>query len=98
MADEKGVVGAEELEVLQWGASVGLQSRGGDDEGDVVARVGVHDLVGADGPINPLDLVVSGMVNEHRGRLRRLTVPHDMIILWARFGQIIWMEEGEEAS
>lgn len=79
MADEKRVIGAEELELLHGGPIFGLQSGGGHNERNVVARIRVHDLVCTYRPINPLDLVIPRVLNHDRRRLRRLTVPHPLL-------------------
>ena len=77
MADKKRVIRAEEFELLNRGTILGLQSGRGNNQRNVMARVGVHDLVCTYGPINPLDFGINPRVlNDHRRRLRRLAVPH----------------------
>ena len=95
MADEKRVIGAEELELLNWVSIFGLHSGGGEKEGNVMAGVRVHDFVCTYRPINPLDLLIPRVLNHHRRRLRRLTVPHSLnsntipsACVWDRSGLI----------
>lgn len=79
MSDEQGIVWSEKLELLQWRPILRLQSRRGHHKCHVVAWVRGHDLVGTHRPVNPLDLVPR-VLDHHRRRLRRLTVPHDLFL------------------
>lgn len=76
LSDEQSIGGAEKLELLYRGAVLRRPvRRRGDDEGDVVAGVRIHDVVSTDRPVNPLHFVTR-MLNHHRRRLRRLAIPH----------------------
>lgn len=46
------------------------------DESNIVTRIRVHNFLGTNRPVNPLDLVVTWVVNDDGGRLRRLAVSH----------------------
>lgn len=76
LSDMQSVVRPQKLELLNRRAILGLQGRRRHHKRHVVSRVRRHDLVGADGPVDSLDLVVRRVVKNHRRRLRRLTVTH----------------------
>lgn len=77
MADEEGVVRPEQLKVPRRRAAVvgGARTGSGDDDSNVVAGVGGHDLGGGEGAVGLLQPAVLVM-DHHRRCLRRLTVPH----------------------
>lgn len=79
-AEQQRVVGAEQLEVLDWrrgaGAGGGGVRRRGDDGGDVVARVGRHDRAGGERPVRAFRAALGGVLDHHRRHLRGLAVAH----------------------
>lgn len=71
----QSIIWSEKLKLFHWRPIVGLKRRRGHDKCNIVTRVGVHHLVCAKRPINPLDLVPR-VLNHNRSRFRSLAIPH----------------------